>query len=563
MESQVQHLYFQPSQEYSHNHDVGVKTGINAQTGYRPPRRDILDLQKDLPQFSLYIQAMNRMMQTPEVALTSYFQIAGIHGRPFIAWDNVNPTTPDSGIPIGYCTHGNTLFPTWHRPYLALIEAIMAGHAQTIAKTYPVASRPLYQTAADNLRIPYWDWAAFPQRFPDVMTWPTVRINTPTGLVNVTNPLFQYKFLSNPEPEEWFPSTGGDSFVGSLPTTVRYPDANNKSQSQFINMNFADDGIYLTQAVWNTFAKTRTYNEMSTTANPTFANSFEGPHNTIHIFVGGNGHMSPVSYSGFDPAFWLHHTNVDRHVAMWQAIYPDTWIEPAISQGGTWTIYPNTVVDGNTPLTPFTTGDKTTPWTSNSARYTKSFGYSYPEVQDWLQRTPAQLAANVTARVNQIYNPDGSLGTFPARSMRIRDPSIAARDTKREWSVTVSVPNKAVGEGFSVKVSVGDVGVGKLFVVSAPTQIALDAGANPITNSQFTLTRGLTDVDSENVDEVLSQLRENLKWTVVKTSDGSVVPNHEVEGLAITVQDQIVTPAPDATKFPVYGEKTLHPEVTL
>ena len=48
---------------------------------------------------------------------------AGIHGRPFIAWDGVNPATPGAGdSATGYCTHGNTLFPTWHRPYLALFE---------------------------------------------------------------------------------------------------------------------------------------------------------------------------------------------------------------------------------------------------------------------------------------------------------------------------------------------------------------------------------------------------------------------------------------------------------
>jgi len=29
---------------------IGVKTGVNAQTGYRPPRREINDLQKDVPQ---------------------------------------------------------------------------------------------------------------------------------------------------------------------------------------------------------------------------------------------------------------------------------------------------------------------------------------------------------------------------------------------------------------------------------------------------------------------------------------------------------------------------------
>jgi len=180
--------------------------------------------------------------------------------------------------------------------------------------------------------------------------------------------------------------------------------------------------------------------------------------------------------------------------------------------GGTWTITPFTEVDANTPLTPFTRADRRTPHTTNSIRFLKDFGYSYPEVEDWLPRTPAQLAANVTATVNRLYNPDGSLGTFP-RSMRIRDPT--KRDTKRVWSVKVGVPNKAVDGAFFVKVSVGDVGIGKMGVLGLP-QAAIDAGSNPITNGQYPLTRGLKGIDSENVEAVLSSLKETLKWTVTK-----------------------------------------------
>jgi tyrosinase len=115
---------------------------------------------------------------------------------------------------------------------------------------------------------------------------------------------------------------------------------------------------------------------------------------------------------------------------MWQAIYPDPWMVNETSPCGTWTIYPNTIVGETTTLTPFTTGDKTTPWTSKSARYTKVFGYSYPDVQDWLM-TPAQLSANVTARVNQLYNPDGTLSKRSKLSVRI-----GKRETVKEWTIS-------------------------------------------------------------------------------------------------------------------------------
>ena len=127
-----------------------------------------------------------------------------------------------------------------------VIQQIVADHAQKIAKTYPSAIRSTYQKAADNLRTPYWDWAKVPQRFPDVMTWPSVRITTAKGVQNVTNPLFQYKFLSHPEPAEWFPS---DSWLGSMPNTVRYPDENNQSRNALINTVWADDGSYLIKDV--------------------------------------------------------------------------------------------------------------------------------------------------------------------------------------------------------------------------------------------------------------------------------------------------------------------------
>lgn len=44
----------------------------------------------------------------------------GIHGAPALTWADVNPTPGNEHS--GYCTHVSILFPTWHRPYLALYE---------------------------------------------------------------------------------------------------------------------------------------------------------------------------------------------------------------------------------------------------------------------------------------------------------------------------------------------------------------------------------------------------------------------------------------------------------
>ena len=55
--------------------------------------------------------------------------------------------------------------------------------------------------------------------------------------------------------------------------------------------------------------------------------SIEVVHDSVHEAIGGTGgHMAYPDIAGFDPIFFLHHANVDRLVAIWQACHPDVWI---------------------------------------------------------------------------------------------------------------------------------------------------------------------------------------------------------------------------------------------
>ena len=51
----------------------------------------------------------------------SFFSVGGIHGLPYVSWDGAG-SDPGPVRWRGYCTHGSVLFPTWHRPYVALYE---------------------------------------------------------------------------------------------------------------------------------------------------------------------------------------------------------------------------------------------------------------------------------------------------------------------------------------------------------------------------------------------------------------------------------------------------------
>ena len=103
--------------------------------------------------------------------------------------------------------------------------------------------------------------------------------------------------------------------------------------------------------------------------NPNNYVSLESIHDRVHVFVGGNGHMSYVPYSAFDPIFWLHHAwapsngqgrlkkqaysknrNVDRLFAIWQAIHPESYATPQVSAFGTFTNAPGSLEDITTRI---------------------------------------------------------------------------------------------------------------------------------------------------------------------------------------------------------------------
>lgn len=70
--------------------DVFIETlGGGEPNGQIPLRREFSAFIEDQAAMNLYLLALQRMQQTPQDDPESYFQVAGIHGRPYMAWDNV------------------------------------------------------------------------------------------------------------------------------------------------------------------------------------------------------------------------------------------------------------------------------------------------------------------------------------------------------------------------------------------------------------------------------------------------------------------------------------------
>ena len=96
----------------------GSQQGSNQPKVY--PRQEIRQMEKNADLWTLYMLGLSMMQYTPQSQLLSYYQIAGIHGVPWIEWNDVMPKPGSEDT--GYCTHVSELFLTWHRPYLALYE---------------------------------------------------------------------------------------------------------------------------------------------------------------------------------------------------------------------------------------------------------------------------------------------------------------------------------------------------------------------------------------------------------------------------------------------------------
>lgn len=538
---------------------TGVFTGINSATGERPPRREISEMRSDIALFSLYIQALQAMQDTPESDQQSWFQIAGIHGRPYYAWDNVGGR---AGAPaIGYCTHGDALFMAWHRPYLALYEQILARHVQRIAKQY---NSPTWQRAADRFRIPYWDWAVAPYSMPGWFGSAKIRITRPSGPVDVNNPLNGYRFRRFPYGDNFFPRSDA---LSKYVRTLRRPNSNGVPDVNAINSLLTSQGPGIAQQLYTVFSRATRYNNMATQSSD--GPSFEGPHGWVHLTVGGNGHMTDVGYAAFDPIFWLHHANVDRLGAMWQAIYPNSYLTETREPGGNWFIVPGQPINAGTYLYPFHQKDGRSPWTGTAARYPKTFGYSYPDVKDWTftgSNAAARLSAAVTTRVNQLYN---TRGRSSKRS--IRGALVDRNAVPREWTVDISAPNAALGgASYALLLFIGEKpsnpaewalkSVGSMYVLAQP----MSPTSGPMmANTEVVITEFIQDagIDTSNVNATRTFLDTQLSWGAQKF-DGTVIPNDEFEGLKILIEDEVVKLPVDDTQLPKYSDKTIHNDIT-
>ncbi|KAI1377225.1 tyrosinase [Hypoxylon crocopeplum] len=425
---------------YSYYPITGIKDGWGL-NGQVPVRRDFNEWTasgdpKDRVQLVLYLLALKRLQAVSPDDRDSYFQIAGIHGFPYIPWDEPATTQGEIGRK-GYCVHANNLFPPWHRPYMLLYEQrLYEIMVNEIIPKYPT-HKDEFLEAARTWRLPFWDWAKNP-KVPGLVRLPqiTIRVGSDPD-ITIDNPLYQFRMPNNKKMGVYgvgqiVDFDGGPSIdYGACYATSRCPAKGEREASSktWVDGVVHDDEVdnYMSEhsavtdesygsaaeLIYRLLTYPMDYPHFATLARDETATSagastskvtndinMEFIHNNIHYWVGGNGgHMSQIPVATFDPTFWLHHCNIDRLFAIWQTLNPDKWFETDTQRFFDQKIVGSgTLITNKTPLRPFHKDTKGTVWTPDDARDWFKLGYTYPELRSG-KETPTQLLE----MVNETY----------------------------------------------------------------------------------------------------------------------------------------------------------------
>ncbi|KAF8500854.1 photo-regulated tyrosinase [Russula emetica] len=580
----------------SHTIVTGAKGGAT-QGAVAPNRLEIHDLIKNKEQFSLYIQALRIMFSTPQNNPLSHFGIGGIHGMPFVSWEGAGGNRPVQGSGWGgYCTHGNVLFPTWHRPYVALYEQALQQHALDVAKTYRT-NQQHWISVAQNLRAPYWDWATNSVPPPEVISLQNVNIITPDGKTSsVPNPLYQYTF--NPV-DPSFPSPWK-----TYKTTIRDPARNAPSVTDVQHLTGDLKAIQrdLTSSTYNLLSRVRTWPAFSNHSvgdGGSSSNSLEAIHDEIHGTIGG--HMGRPEFAAFDPIFFLHHCNVDRMLSLWSAVHSGVWVSQGSGlDGGSWTIAANSPIDSKTNLTPFWIS-QTGFWASSGTVQTSDLHYTYPEFNGLDLGNKQAVATAISNYINRQYgggrilSPGGHPGVSlfaqpPAAEgaqavatpivspSRDAPPTHGAPNVIYDWAARIHAKKFELGHGYAVLIFLGEVpgdeeqwrtcpsfvGVHCAFVNSHTDQCSNCREQEELVVEGFVhLNEAIakhSDFSSYEPSVIAPYLKNNLHWRV-ESVDRTPVPIEKLASLEVVAVSNILTQEPNAD-FPTVGEPEHHHEVT-
>ncbi len=231
--------------------------------------------------------------------LNSWWFFAAIHGEylnetNYPGWGSIPgppqvPTTPlpSKSIQDSYwnqCQHQSWYFPPWHRGYLLALEAQIRAAVVSLG-------------GPKNWALPYWNYLGPNNQYkmPPAFAQQTLPDGSP-------NPLFVEA--------RYGPQNDGDIFIPIPPVSEQCQDNTLYTGS---NPNTPRPGYGGPNTGFSHSGRLS-------------GNLESNPHNQVHVDVGGQapqgnvwGLMSDPGLAALDPIFYLHHANIDRMWAEWNA----------------------------------------------------------------------------------------------------------------------------------------------------------------------------------------------------------------------------------------------------
>lgn len=376
------------------------------------------------------------------------------------------------------------------------------------------------------------------------------------------------------------------------PTSI-YPNAS--SNDSEVNQDLTNHMAQNQQRLYNLFSNYNNYTIFSNegwAADTSQYDSLESLHDNVHAMLGGSdGHMTIVPFSAFDPLFFLHHCMIDRLLALWQALYPNSWVEPSVARVNSYTTSVGQILNSSSALTPFYASSNGTFWNSQMLRDPTVLGYTYPELQGISLSNATSVSAGrsgVAAAITKLYGTyssnrlvTGSRGSGggksrPSSRFRSRDrynigprsvsvpvSKIISNGTQyREWIANIRVEKQGLGGPFSIVLSLSNgTHIGTMGVFASPPSIAslmqmapdaqLITSTVPLTNVLIEeLTSGT--ISSLDPQEIGPFLENNLVVSVTK-NHGTKVDTADVPGLNITIISSLVQGTSSDAHLPTWG----------
>lgn len=321
----------------------------------------------------------------------SWWFFGAIHGQEialaqFPGWGHLPspphvPTTPLPSASLkklywDQCQHQSWYFPPWHRGYLIALEAQI--RAAVVSLHGPA-----------TWALPYWNYfgPASQHEIPPAFTQQNLPDGTP-------NPLFVKA--------RYGPQMNNNIYVEIPPASEKY-----ENNTVYTGSNAATK--------FPGFGGPKTSFSHSGGTN---GNLESNPHNLVHVDVGGInstqtvwGLMTDPDIAALDPIFYLHHCNIDRMWASWNAKgnpnpADQNWLKGPVAVGGRKFAMP--MPDGSSWV-----------YTPNDVKSLSHLNYTYDDLT-------TTAAAKITP--NKLAQRLVKLGATPAAAMAAPGGNMDAGD---------------------------------------------------------------------------------------------------------------------------------------